>query len=721
MTLVQQIKTKQPAIHPARDIVAGLIVALVSIPIAMGYSQIAGLPAVYGLYGSLLPILVFGLISSSPQFIVGVDAMPAVMVGSLLAQFGIAAESDAAMALVPLVSLFTAVWFLIFYFMKAGRVVKYISTPVMGGFISGVGLTIIFMQIPKLFGGSAGTGELYALLIHIKDELPSFNLVSAILGFGTFALILLFKKKLPKIPMTIVMMFVGAALQAILHLERFGVKMLPEVASGLPKFIFPDFSYVGKCGRALVMESLSIATVIMAQTLLASGSYAMKNDYKLDNGRELLAYGAMNLASAATGGCPINGSVSRSAIAASFKGHSQIMSVSAFVSMLAILLFGTPLLKYLPVPVLTGIVLTALWGILDFSMFRKLWKTSKNEWFVFMIAFVGVLIFGTVNGVIIGVVLSFFDVAISSVAPAATFEGCIPGQKNFFVLDRNKKAQPIKGAVIYRFSGNLFFANIDRFQSDIENSIKDDTQVVVVDARGIGSVDITAAERLLAMNANFRKKDIQFYIAEHDGSLNDELRKLGAEDLLKHGCVRRTITLAMADAGFIKPYDLEEGNGENDSDLAEYIDMDEVQMTEFEWLFGESAANMIEEIAKEEAVVISEENDADENVSKQDKFGHWHTMSPLDEEVFLDHLEMHYDNLLKEGRISELDIERLITRAEARRAVIEKKLDEINPEIYEKIKSRYEAHIDNLKTRNPQAYKHIKEIVDHVKDSLPPT
>ena len=231
--------------HPGRDILSGIIVALVSIPISMGYAQIAGLPPVYGLYGSLLPILAFSLLTTSPQFVVGVDAMPAVMVGSLLAGFGITAESDAAMQLVPLISLLTALWFLVFFLLKAGRIVKYISTPVMGGFISGVGLTIILMQIPKLFGGSAGTGELFALLGHIVRQLPAFHPLSAVLGFGTFAVILVCKRLIPKVPMTVIMMLVGAALQAVFHLDAYGVKMLLEVAPGLPHLMLPGFSYLG--------------------------------------------------------------------------------------------------------------------------------------------------------------------------------------------------------------------------------------------------------------------------------------------------------------------------------------------------------------------------------------------------------------------------------------------------------------------------------------------
>ena len=153
-----------------KDVFGGIVIGFVSIPIAMGYAQIAGLPPVYGLYGSLLPILIFGLLTSSKQFIVGVDAMPAAMVGGILAQLGIVSQSLEARILVPVTTLLVAVWMFILYFFKAGRIVKYVSIPVMGGFISGVGTTIILMQVPKLFGGEPGTGEVVVLLDNIRDR-----------------------------------------------------------------------------------------------------------------------------------------------------------------------------------------------------------------------------------------------------------------------------------------------------------------------------------------------------------------------------------------------------------------------------------------------------------------------------------------------------------------------------------------------------------------------
>ena len=151
----------------SKDILTGLIIMAVSIPISMGYAQIAGLPAVYGLYGSVFPIILFGLFSTSPQFIFGVDAAPAALVGAALVDMGIQSGSKQAMAVVPVLTFFVAVWLFAFAFFKAGKLVNYISAPVMGGFITGICTTIILMQMPKLMGGTAGTGELPELAEHI--------------------------------------------------------------------------------------------------------------------------------------------------------------------------------------------------------------------------------------------------------------------------------------------------------------------------------------------------------------------------------------------------------------------------------------------------------------------------------------------------------------------------------------------------------------------------
>ena len=159
------------------DIISGIVVALISIPISMGYAQVAGLPVVYGLYGSLFPVLIFGLLSTSPQFVFGVDAAPAALAGGTLAALGVASGSDEALRVVPVITFMVAVWLLILSLIKAGKLVNYISKPVLGGFISGIAGTIILMQVSKLFGGASGTGEIVELVAHIITQLPQFNLL----------------------------------------------------------------------------------------------------------------------------------------------------------------------------------------------------------------------------------------------------------------------------------------------------------------------------------------------------------------------------------------------------------------------------------------------------------------------------------------------------------------------------------------------------------------
>jgi len=701
--------------NKVKDIIAGIIVALVSIPISMGYAQIAGLPVIYGLYGSLLPILVYAFITTSPQFVVGVDAMPAAMVGTLLVTLEITPESNEAKGLSILISILVAIWFVVFFAFKAGRIVKYISTPVMGGFISGVGATIILMQVPKLFGGSAGTGVLPALIINIVSQLDLFNPLAALLGFGTIAIILVCKKYIPKVPMTAIMMLVGGVLQYFLHLDQYGVKLLPEVSAGLPELVRPHFELLITNTSEILLESLSIAAVIMAQTLLATGNYASKYGDEIDNNRELLAYAGMNAAGAAVGCCPINGSVSRSGIADSYGARSQWMSISAGVTMLMVILFGTNLLRYLPVPILTGIVMTALIGIIDSKLIKRLWNESKNELFIFIAAFAGVLLFGTVYGVVIGCVLSFGEVAVRSVNPPRGLVGRIPGKGNFHSLGRNSKARPVEGAVIYRFSGNLFFANVDKFESEIQANIKPDTRCIVIDARGIGSIDITATDRIKSFNSRLKAKGVKFYITEHAGTLNDQLRRFGGVELIETGVVRRTITLALRDAGFEKPYTLEGGRLETD---VEYLEADE-RLSELEWAFGVDAEKKLLELANQTAEEIVEAvSKHEEYISVLSDHGattSWGMLGLFDEQYLWDHIEARLEDLHAKGILSDEDRILIEERIEKRRESGERRLREINPRAMRILHEKREHILEHMKQNDPNAYEKLMKLHNEYK------
>lgn len=690
------------------DIIAGIIVALVSIPISMGYAQIAGLPAAYGLYGSLLPVLVYAFTTSSPQFVFGVDATPAVLVGGTLAACGVTTGSDEAMRLVPAITLVVAAWLLIFSLIKAGRIVNYISTPVMGGFISGIGITIILMQVPKLFGGTAGTGELIELILHITDQLKYFNVLSAVLGFGTVVIILVCKKYMQKFPMSVVLMVLGAMATAFLHIDRFGVKHLPHVDAGFPKLSIPDVTLLRDNTSEIVVLGLTCALVIMAQTLLATNNYANRYGYKVDNNREVLAYSLANVASAVSGGCPLNGSVSRTGIADQFGCKTQLMSVTAAVTMLVVVLFATPLLEYLPVPILTGIVVAALIGIVEYKLADKLRKVNRAEFFIFLAAMFGVLLFGTIYGVIIGVILSFIAVIIRAVVPPRSLLGCIPGHEGFYNLNRNRNALEIQHVVMYRFSGNLFFANVSTFLQDIENAIKDDTRVVIVDASGIGSIDITAADRLVSFNKILKDKGLRFYITEHVGNVNDQLRKLGAGCLVEEGVTRRTISLALRDAGVDRPYPLA-GTLEQTEAHNDFIE-DNERLAEIEWAFGEDASEWLDKFAVQMTDDITHMDENNEHIpdnvlAEAESKNTWGRIGLFDEDELLERVEMHLSELTQNNS----NAEELEERIEERRLRLEAKIAKLNPDALAHLRQHRREVMLHFKENNPEAYKHMME------------
>lgn len=675
-----------------KDILAGIIIMAVSIPISMGYAQIAGLPAVYGLYGSVFPILVFAFFSTSPQFIFGVDAAPAALVGSALISLHVESGSKEAMAVVPVLTFFVAVWLLAFYIMKAGKLVNYISAPVMGGFITGICTTIILMQLPKLMGGTAGTGELPELAVHIARTAKQINVPSLIMGIAALAILLLAKKRIPKFPMAVVLMAAGALMTRFLPVESWGGKTLDTVEIGLPKWSIPDLSLVPM--NEVITISLSVAVVIMAETLLAENNFAQKNGYRIDDNQEILAFSMGNLAAALTGCCPINGSVSRTAMGEQYQGKTQLTGIVAGLSMMMLLLCGTGFIGYLPVPVLTAIVISALLGATEFELAVRLWKVSRTECLIFAGAFVGVLLLGTINGVLIGMILSFSEMIIRNAKPATCFLGIQPGHRHFRDLKEGVQIHQIEGVVIYRFSSNLFFANVSVLQKNIEDSIREDTRAVILDASGIGSIDITAADRLEILYRSLKEKGIRFYITEHIAELNEQMRKLGLGYLIEEGCARRTIHIALKDMGIKRPYPLE-GGVDNEERSASRKRVDN-RVQEFVWAFGSDTEAEIEKQIMRQIEQLKQNGDV-ENLFH----GRWAHMEELDQDEWLEHLEEHLKEIVN---ISGKDERTLAARFEEHRKEVHEQISQEHPELAERFQERRHLLDEHLKERRPEVY-----------------
>ena len=686
-----------------KDILAGIIIMAVSIPISMGYAQIAGLPAVYGLYGSVFPIILFGLFSTSPQFIFGVDAAPAALVGSAIVGLGIEGGMKEAMAAVPVLTFFVALWLLAFYFMKAGKLVNFISAPVMGGFITGI-CTIILMQVPKLMGGTAGVGELFELAEHIAGTAGQINLPSLVIGLFALVILLVSKKVMPKFPMAVALMAAGALMTRFLPVREWGVQTLAAVEPGMPEWSIPDFSAIAP--KDAIITSLSVAVVIMAETLLAENSFAQKNGYKIDDNQEIFAFSMGNFVAAFTGCCPLNGSVSRSAMGEQYQAKTQLTGIVAGLSMIILLLCGTGFIGYLPLPVLTAIVISALLGATEFELAVRLWKVSRTECFIFIGAFFGVLMLGTINGVLIGIILSFTEMIIRTSKPARCFLGIQPGHQHFRDLREGSQIHAVEGVLIYRFSSNLFFANIGVLQKDIEEHIKDDTKAVILDAGGIGSLDITAADRLEILYKSLKEKGIRFYMTEHIADVNEQLRKLGLGYLIEEGCVRRTIHIALKDMGINRPYPLE-GGVDNEERSASRKRADN-RVQEFVWAFGSETEEEIERQIVLQIEQLKKTGDV-ENLFH----GRWAHMEALDEDEWLEHLEEHLKEIVN---ISGKDEMTLAGKLEAHRKEVHDRIAKEHPELAERFKERRHLLDEHLKEHRPEVYELVLELREKRKE-----
>lgn len=682
-----------------QDVLSGVVIAAVSIPISMGYAQIAGLPAVYGLYGSLLPVILFALLSTSPQFIFGVDAAPAAMIGGVLGGMGIAMGSAEAERVVPVLTFYVGIWLLLFALLRAGRVLRFVSTSVMGGFISGICCTIILMQLPKLMGGTAGTGELPELVRH----LAGVQVHPLSLGLGAAALVILLaaKRLRPKFPMAIVVMGLGALAAVLFDLPGHGVACLGAVEPGLPALHLPDWSAVGLAEG--LGSSLPVAVVIMAETLLAESSFAMRDGYEIRDSQELLAFAAANLGAGMVGCCPVNGSVSRSSMNVQYRGKTQAVSLVAAALMVGVLLWGSGLIRLLPVPVLTAIVISALLGAVELDMAHRLLRADRKELAIFLAAFLGVLVLGTIYGVVIGVLLSFVDVIRRASQPSRELLGVISGQPGFYPLGRMSQAHPLEGVALYRFSGGLFFANIDRFQKDVENCVKPGIRAVIVDASGIVSVDLTSAERLVLLYRRLEDQGVRLYLTEHIGQVNDELRRFGAGELIEEGAVRRTLYAALEDCGAAEGEVKQWIPEEMRHAVPELLR----QTQELEWAYGEEAQSKLDAMTGQVLQTLKETKpeQREQELESLLERGRWQGV--IDRDAVLQHLEEHLAEL---SRLLERSEDAVLLELEQERERVTEALRRQHPEIASYLAAHREELEQRFQRKYPEAARHIHEL-----------
>lgn len=533
------------------ELAAGITIGVVMIPVGLAFGSLAGQPMA-GLYASILPIVVFALFSGSRLLIVNPDASMSALIAASVAPLAVGLGELAFAQMIGLLGLMMGVLCVIGALCRVGFLADLLAKPVIVGFMHGTAVVIVIGQIPKALGIDVGSDSTLGKALEILDKVREANLFEAAIALLSFAIILACRRWLPRVPGQIIVLVAAPLLVLALGLEQEGVQVIGQIPSGLPSPQVPVISL--DLLRQLLPIALMGSLLAFSDVMVLARAFAARHNARVDGNRELMSLGLANAASAFTQGLPVSGSGSRTAVAESAGGRGPLCVIVAALTVLLILAFLTPLLRPLPMAALAGILFAAAWNLCDFGEFGRLWRFRGIGLLVAVATMIGVVAFGMLEGILIGVGLSVVLVMKHLSTPADAELGRLPGSDEFRDIERNPQARTLPGVLVYRFSGPLFFANASRFSQRVEARVLNavpPVQHVVLDASGINEIDLTAVESLQGLARTLAERGIDLRIGGAIGGLRDPLERGGVMAALG-GKFYRTVDEAVR-AGWSQP------------------------------------------------------------------------------------------------------------------------------------------------------------------------
>jgi high affinity sulfate transporter 1 len=501
------------------DLAAGLTLGAVMVPVGLAYGELAGLPLA-GLYGSMLPLIAYALFGSSRLLIVGPDTAMAAIVAVAVAPLALGDAGRLALLAAGL-GIMTGVLCLLAGLLRLGFVANFLSKPVIVGFMHGLAVVVAVAQLPKVLGIKAAGETALEQLLNALPQLGGTNPVTLAIGGATFAVILLCRRFLPRVPGAVVALVGSGLAVVLLDLESHGVAVIGRIPTGLPGFSLPllsldDFD-------SLLPIALVAALLSFSDTVVTARGFAARTRERIDADQELLAIGVANLASGLSHGLPISASDSRTAVAEAAGSRTQVTSAVAALVVAAVMLWFAGLLYHLPLAALGGILMASAWTLCDIGEFVRLWRFRGISLAAALVTLAGVLALGIMEGILIGVVFSLILLLRALAFPPTAVLGCTPDGSWHDTAHRTD-AVPVPGLLVYRFSAPLFFANCSLFRDRIEALIDTAPQPVrgvVVDGGAIHDVDLMACEMLVELDRELGERGIALAF----GNLRDRVRR----------------------------------------------------------------------------------------------------------------------------------------------------------------------------------------------------
>jgi high affinity sulfate transporter 1 len=499
------------------------------VPVGIAYAVASGLPGIYGLYATIVPLLVYALFGPSRILVLGPDsALAAVILGVVVPLSG--GDPLRAATLAAMMAIVSGTVCILAGIARLGFVTELLSKPIRYGYMNGIALTVLISQLPTLFGFSIESGGPLRSLWAIVDAIleGKTNWVAFGIGLATLTVILLFQnnKRLPGILIAIV---AATAFVGVFGLEaRYGVAVLGPLPEGLPGFAIPWITY-GDIVPVLV-GGCAIALVSFADTSVLSRAYAARLGTHVDPNQELVGLGAANLATGFFQGFPISSSGSRTPVAEAAGARTQLTSVVGALAIAFLLLVAPNLLQYLPTAALAAVVIAAAIGLFEVTDLKRIYRIQQWEFWLAMVCLVGVAVLGVIPGIGLAIAIAIAEFLWDGWRPHSAVLGRADGVKGYHDITRYPDARQIPGLILFRWDAPLFFANAEFFRERVLDAVaKSPTPVrwLVVAAEPVTSVDVSAGDTVAELDEALHAQSIEFCFAELKDPVKDKLKRFG--------------------------------------------------------------------------------------------------------------------------------------------------------------------------------------------------
>jgi high affinity sulfate transporter 1 len=510
-----------------RDLMAGLVLATMLVPVGIAYAVASGVPGIYGLYATIVPLLAYALFGPSRILVLGPDSALAPVILAVVLPLS-AGDPMRAVAVASALALVSGVVCILVGVMRLGFVTELLSKPIRYGYMNGIAFTVLISQLPKLFGLSIeDAGPLRDIAQVVGSVLGGHaNWTAFAVGASTLALILLLKR-FDRVPGILIAVVCATIAVGVLGLdERAGLKVLGPLPQGLPSFAVPWITLADL--EKVLIGGFAVAMVALADTSVLSRTYAAKTRTSVDPNQEIVGLGVANLAAGLFQGFPISSSSSRTPVAEAAGAKTQVTGVVGALSVALLLLLAPSLLENLPTSALAAVVIAAAIGLFEFKDLRRIYRIQRWEFWLSIVCFVGVAVLGVIPGIGLAVVIAVIEFLWDGWRPHYAVLGRVDGVRGYHDLKRYPDARLIPGLVLFRWDAPLFFANAELFHQRVLEAVAGSptpARRIIVAAEPVTSIDVTSADMLADLEQTLRASGVELRFAEMKDPVKDKLKR----------------------------------------------------------------------------------------------------------------------------------------------------------------------------------------------------